>query len=164
MGAPKKYKTGRAFRKAVESYFDGITREKNVTERVPTGQLDQYGHAVYENREVTNRRGEPVTVIEFLVPPSWSDLAECLGMHRSTLTAYLDAEEYPEFSDTARWARGRIRAYLERESLTRDGKNLKGVLFNLENNYGYKERLEVQGGVEDFLRRVQGEDDGGQRF
>ena len=39
MGAPKKFKTGRAFRKAVESYFATITREKNVTERVPTGSL-----------------------------------------------------------------------------------------------------------------------------
>lgn len=164
MGAPRKFKSGRAFRKAVEAYFDGITREKNVTEKVPTGQLDKYGHVVYEEREVTNRLGQPVTVTQFLVPPSWGDLAEALGVHRSTLTAYLDEAEYPEFSDTARWARGRIHAYLERESLTREGKDLKGVIFNLENNFGYSEKVDVQSGVEEFLRRCAESEDGGQRF
>ena len=164
MGAPKKFKTGRAFRKAVESYFATITREKNVTERVPTGRLDRYGHPVMEEREVRNRLGDPVTVVDYLVPPSWGDLAEFLGVHRSTLTAWLDAAQYPEFSDTAMWARGRIHAYLERESLTREGKDLKGVLFNLENNFGYAEKVDVQPGVEEFLRRLEQGGEGGQRF
>lgn len=164
MGAPKKYKTGKSLEKAVNAYFDGITREKHVTEMVATGEKDKYGHMIYEPKEVTNRLGEPVTVIEFLVPPSVGDLAQFLGIHRSTWYEYCDSEKHPEFSDTTTQAMGRIHAYLERESLTRDGKNLKGVIFNLENNFGYKERLDVSGGVEDFLRRVQDEDDGGQRF
>lgn len=165
MGAPKKYKTAKSLQKAVQAYFDSITREKAVTEDKPTGQRDKYGHMICEPVAVVNRLGQPVTVIEYLVPPSWSDLAEFLGVHRSTLTAWLDPTEYPELSDTAMWARGRIRAYLERESLTREGKDLKGVLFNLENNYGYKERLEVQnGGVEEYLRRLQDDGNGGQGF
>lgn len=164
MGAPKKYKTGKALRKAVEAYFDSITREKAVTEMVPTGRTDRYGHPILEPKEVVNRLGQPVMVEEFLIPPSWGDLAAFLGVHRSTLTAWCNESDYPEFSDTAMWARGRIHAYLERESLTRDGKDLKGVLFNLENNFGYKERLEVQGGVEDYLRKVADQSDGGQMF
>ena len=157
MGAPKKYKTARALKKAVDAYFDGITRVKPLTEMVPTGALDKYGHPVCEPKEVVNRLGKPVMVEEFLLPPSWSDLATFLGVHRSTLTAWRSEEDYPEFSDTAMWAWGRIHAYLERESLTREGKDLKGVLFNLENNFGYKERLEVQSSVEDYLRKAEEE-------
>ena len=163
MGAPRKFKTGRALRKAVESYFDGITREKQVTEKVPTGGLDRYGHPLYEDIPVYNRRGEPVTVTQFLVPPSWGDLAEFLGVHRSTLTAWCDATAYPEFSDTAMWARGRIHAYLERESLTREGKDLKGVLFNLENNFGGGEQPDKGRKLEDYLRDLP-EEEGGQLF
>lgn len=164
MGAPKKYKTAKSLEKAVQAYFDSITREKTVMEDKPTGQRDKYGHMIYELVEVTNRLGQPVTVTEFLVPPSIGDLAQFLGIHRSTWYDYCDAEKYPEFSDTTSWALGRIHAYLERESLTREGKNLKGVIFNLENNFGYKERLEVQTGVENYLRRLEEEGDGGQRF
>ena len=163
MGAPKKYKTGRALQKAVDAYFDSITREKVLTEMVPTGNKDKYGHMIYEPQEVINRLGRKVKVTEFLVPPSVGDLAEFLGIHRSTWYDYCNPEKYPEFSDTTTQALGRIHAYLERESLTRDGKNLKGVIFNLENNFGYKERLEVQGGVEAYLRNLP-EDEGGQRF
>lgn len=152
MGAPKKYKTARALQKAVDAYFDGITRVKPLTEMVPTGALDKYGHPVCEPQEVVNRLGKPVMVEEFLLPPSVGDLARFLGIHRSTWYDYCDPDKYPEFSDTTTQALGRIHAYLERESLTREGKNLKGVIFNLENNFGYRERLEVQGGVEEFLR------------
>lgn len=164
MGAPKKYKTARALQKAVDAYFDGITREKPLTEMVPTGALDKYGHPVCEPKKVLNRLGNPVMVEEFLLPPSVGDLARFLGIHRSTWYDYCDPDKHPEFSDTTTQALGRIHAYLERESLTREGKNLKGVIFNLENNFGYKERLEVQGGVEAFLRKLQDEGEGGQRF
>lgn len=164
MGAPKKYKTAKSLEKAVQAYFDSITREKTVMEDKPTGQRDKYGHMIYEPVEVTNRLGQPVTVTEFLVPPSVGDLSQFLGIHRSTWYDYCDPDKHPEFSDTTTWALGRIHAYLERESLTREGKNLKGVIFNLENNFGYRERLEVQTGVESYLRRLEEEGDGGQRF
>ncbi len=163
MGAPKKYKTAKALEKAVTAYFDSITREKVLTEMVPTGELDKYGHPVCEPAEVVNRLGQPVMVTEFLIPPSVGDLAQFLGIHRCTWYDYCDPDKHPEFSDTTTWALGRIHAYLERESLTREGKNLKGVIFNLENNFGYKERLEVQGGVEAYLRNLP-EEEGGQRF
>ena len=164
MGAPKKYTSARALQKAVEAYFDSITREKVLTEMAPTGQLDNYGHVVYESVPVKNRLGQPVTVTEYLLPPSVGDLAQALGIHRSTWYDYCDREKHPEFSDTTTWALGRIHAYLERESLTREGKNLKGVIFNLENNFGYRERMEVQEGIESYLHSLEDTGDGGQRF
>ena len=160
MGAPKKY-TPEKLSRAVRKYFKSITREVTLTEKRPTGEKDKMGHIIYEDVAVVNRLGQEVKVIEYLIPPTVGGLSAFLGIHRSTWSEYCSL---PEFSDTTTQAMGRIHAYLERESLTRDGKNLKGVIFNLENNFGYKERLDVSGGVEDFLRRVQDEDDGGQRF
>lgn len=164
MGAPKKY-TERTLRKAVEKYFDSITREKTVTEMIPTGEKDKMGHMIYEARPVVNRLGEPVIVTEYLVPPSVGDLSEFLGIHRSTWDNYCDPEKHPEFFDTTTRAMGRIHAYLERESLTRQGKDLKGVLFNLENNFGYKERLEMTNEtMEEYLQKMMASGGGEQQF
>lgn len=136
--------TKKKLSEAVDRYFDSISREVTLTERKPTGQKDDKGHEIYETVEIINKLGEPVTVLEYAVPPSVGDLCDFLGIHRSTWAEYCDQGEHPEFSDTTTRARGRIHAYLERESLTRQGKDLKGILFNLQNNYGYTEKREVE--------------------
>ena len=74
MGRPKKY-TERTLRKAVEDYFDGITREVGLTEKVDTGRKDSSGHKIFENVPVINKRGEQVKITEYLVPPPWADCA-----------------------------------------------------------------------------------------
>ncbi len=148
-GAPKKYKSAKSLREAVDRYFASISRIVTLTERVPVMDgdrvaTDEKGHTVYENREIINQLGEPVRVIEFAVPPTTQGLADYLGIHRSTWDNYCDPEKHPEFFDTTTRARGRLRAYLETESLSRSGKDLKGVLFNLQNNYGLRERKEIE--------------------
>lgn len=143
MGAPKKY-TARKLEKEIKRYFDSITREVQVTEKKPTGRKDEMGHEICEEVPVLNKLGEPVTVTEYIVPPTVGDLSDFLEIHRSTWDNYCDQEKYPEFFDTIMYARGRMHAYLERETLTRQGKDLKGVLFNLENNYGYSEKRQVE--------------------
>ena len=163
MGAPKKY-NAKQLESAVKRYFRSISREVEVTEKKPTGQRDKMGHVIYEDVVVLNALGKPVKVTEYLVPPTVGGLAEFLGIHRDTWNDYCDHEKHPEFSDTTTYAQGRMHAYLERESLTRSGKDLKGVLFNLENNFGYKERMELTNdSVESFLQR-QMEEGGGQQF
>lgn len=164
MGAPKKY-TARTLKKAVETYFASITREVALTEPKPTGKKDKMGHMIYEQVPILNNLGEQMTVTEYIVPPSVLDLAAFLKIHRSTWDNYCDEQKYPEFFDTTTYAQGRIHAYLVRESLTRQGKDLKGILFNLENNFGYKERLELTNDtVEDFLQRAMDSTGEGQRF
>ena len=154
MGAPKKY-TARTLKKAVEEYFKSITREVVMTENKPTVEKDKMGHMIYEAVEIVNSLGKPMKVIEYLVPPTVGGLSNYLGIHRDTWNDYCNHEKHPEFSDTTTYAQGRIHAYLEREMLTRQGKDLKGVLFNLENNFGYKERLEVVNDtVEGFLQKA----------
>lgn len=154
MARPKKY-TERTLSKAVERYFDSITREITVTEKQETDQRDDKGHVIYKTVPVENKLGEPVKVTEYIVPPTVGGLCAFLGIHRSTWAEWCDKTKHPEFSDTTTRAVGRMRAWNEQELLTRSGKDIKGVIFNLENNYGYRERLGVTDDtVEDFLQRL----------
>lgn len=142
MGRPKKY-TSRTLEKAVERYFDSISREIEMTEKVDTGQCDTFGHKIYEDKPVCNKRGEPVKITEYLVPPTVGGLCEALGIHRSTWAEYCNPDQHPEFSDTTTRARGRLREYLEQQLLIRSGRDVKGVIFSLQNNYGYADREEA---------------------
>lgn len=160
MGAEKKY-TPQTLKNAVARYFKSITREVVLTEKVPTGKKDQYGHEVFEDKPMLNRLGKEITVIQYVIPPTVGDLADFLKIHRSTWDDYCKQEE---FSDTTTHARGLMHAYLERESLTRQGKDLKGVLFNLENNYGYSEKATVGGSLEELLRGLEDTEGGAQEF
>ena len=161
MGAPRKY-TPEELDRAVKQYFKSITRKVKLTEQRPTGKKDKMGHEVYVTVPVTNLLGKEVFVTEYLVPPTVGDLSAALGIHRSTWNEYCGL---PEFSDTTTYAQGCIHAYLERELLTRSGKDLKGVQFNLENNFGYKQRMELTNdNVEEFLRRALEGEGGCQTF
>ena len=143
----KKY-TPRALHKAVVRYFRSITRWVKVTESVPTGKVDRMGHQIMEQRPVVNQLGEEMQRLEYVIPPSVGGLCMFLEIHRSTWNDYCKDEKY---ADTTTHARGVMHAYLEQESLTRQGKDLKGVLFNLENNYGYSERVTVGQTLEELL-------------
>ena len=142
MGRPRKY-TAKRLMDAVEEYVRRNTRTVTVQEQVNTGEKDGWGHWVYELRDVTNDDGETVTVREFTVPPTVGGLCRHLGIHRSTWAAWCDRERYPELAEAVEYAREVMRDYLETELLTRSGKDLKGVIFSLQNNYGYTERREV---------------------
>lgn len=153
-GRPKEY-TRESLRRAVDRYFKSITRSVKLTEPVDTGKKDKYGHAIIEQRPVLNRLGKQVEVIQYVVPPSKGDLATALGIHRSTWDNYHDKEKYPEFADIVAEADGMIQTWNEKELLTRDGKNVKGIIFNLENNYGYRERIDTRHtGIGEFLAEL----------
>ena len=141
MGRPKKY-TRKGLREAVEHYFDSISRVVPLTEKRPTDRRDSSGHVIYEVVPVMNKLGQQAMVEEFVVPPTVGGLCEALGIHRSTWNEWCDADTYPEFSDTIAHARGRMRAWCESQLLIR--KDVKGIIFNLQNNYDYKERREIE--------------------
>ena len=136
MGRPKKY-TKNTLAKAVDHYFGSITRIITAKELVETGKRDDKGHIIFEWIPIKNSLGEEAKVEEYIVPPTVGALCQHLGIHRSTWAEYCDPEEHPEFSDTTTYARGRIRAYLEQQLLTR--KDVKGIIFDLKNNHGYSE-------------------------
>ena len=126
MGRPKKY-TERTLRKAVKAYFRRITRTITIREQVNTGEKDGWGHWIYTLEDVKN-----------------GGLCEALGIHRSTWADYCDPELHPELLEVTAWAREVIQHYLESELLGRDGKNLKGVIFSLQNNFGMSEKKTVE--------------------
>lgn len=161
MAKQKKYSPSK-LDKAVRNYFQSISREIVVKEPVRTGKKDENGHWIYEDRPVINSLGQEMKTIEYLIPPTVGGLSDYLGIHRDTWNAYCQDEAY---SDTTTYARGRMHAYLEREMLTRPGKDLKGIMFNLDNNYGYSERMELtHDTMEDFLQRQAAGGSGGQEF
>lgn len=143
MGRPRKY-TPKRLREAVDAYFRRYTRTVTVREQVNTGKKDSWGHWVFELRDVTNDDGEAVQVREFTVPPTVGGLCQHLDIHRSTWAAWCDREQYPEFAEVVGYAQEVMQDYLETALLTRSGKDLKGVIFSLQNNYGYTERKEVE--------------------
>lgn len=146
---PRKY-TKKSLAGAVERYFASITRIVPVTELVETGERDDKGHKIYERRPVVNSLGKEAKVEEYIVPPTVADLCQFLGIHRSTWADYCDADLHPEFSDTTTCARGRIRGYLERQLLTR--KDVKGIIFDLQNNHGYAEKRQI--GLDEKTRQT----------
>lgn len=141
MGRPKKY-TKKTLAEAVDRYFASITRIVTMTELIETGERDDKGHKIFERRPITNSLGEEAKVEEYIVPPTVGGLCQFLEIHRSTWAEYCDAEIHPEFSDTTTRARGRLRAYLEQQLLVR--KDVKGIIFDLQNNHGYSEKRQVE--------------------
>lgn len=160
--AEKKY-TGRTLAKAVKRYFDSISRDAVVTEKKPTGELDKYGHMIFEDVPVVNRLGETMTRVEFILPPTVGGLCVALGIHRSTWSDY---GKKAEFADTVAYAGGLMRAWLDEQSLTRPGKDVRGVEFNLMHNFGVGKDTggaDCGGSVEDYLAALE-EAGGGQEF
>lgn len=152
MGRYKKYRSDKALREAVEGYFAAISRVRQVMEGRRTGKLDRYGHPVTEWVPVLDARGEVMTEREFVLPPTAGGLCAHLGISRETWAQYCNL---PQFAETTTWARETLRLYLEQQLLTREGKNLQGVLFSLQNNYGYAEKKTVELGPQAALAVAQ---------
>ena len=146
MARERKFKTSKALREAAETYFDSISRTVEVTEMVPTGEMDSKGHAVLEPKKVMNDRGEVIRTREFLVPPTVVGLCLYLGVHRATWARWCDHKEHPELEEATEWVSAVLRAWNEEQLLTRGDKGVKGIMFNLQNNYGYAQKVEVEAG------------------
>lgn len=126
MGRQKKYKSGRALICAVERYFRSITRTVKAKDEE-------------SGRTILNDVGEPIEIIEYVRPPCVSGLCLYLGIDRSTWSNYAHD---PEYREACALARGRIEAYLEEQLLTRR-KGIQGVIFSLQNNYGWRQRQDI---------------------
>lgn len=147
-GRPRSYKTPAALQRKVNAYFESISVGKKLTEWVPTGELTQKGRPILEERDVLDREGQPIWALRYIVPPRITALCIYLGISRRTWELYAsDEEHYPGYGEVCEDARLRIEDYLAQESLTRE-KGLQGVLFNLQANYGWRERRELELGHE----------------
>lgn len=76
-------------------------------------------------------------------PLTVSGLAYALGTNRQTLINY---EGKDEFVDTIKRAKAKIELYNE-EMLYDKNVSTTGVIFNLKNNYGWKDKQEIEAEV-----------------
>lgn len=155
-GRPRRY-TAKSLEDAAERYFLSISRQTPVTEAVQTERRDSMGHVIYEQRPVLNSLGEEVMRTEYFLPPSIGGLCESLGIDKSTWANYSNSKKHPEFARITERVKEKMQAWNEQELLTREGKDLKGIIFNLEHNYGYGEKAS-QGeseGIEEYLKRLE---------
>ena len=143
MGRYKAYRTPAALSRAVTAYFTAITRKVRLTEWADTGERTAKGKPVYTEREVLDADGQPVYRTVYTSPPTVTGLCLALGISRDTWENYARDEAYPGYADVVRDARLRFEAYLEEELLSRE-KGVQGIIFNLQNNYGWREKRELE--------------------
>lgn len=144
MGRYRKYKSDKELRRMVEAYFASISREKLVMEMYNTGTRDSWGHFIFEWRPVNTDEGTPMRERQFYVPPTVGGLCAFLNISRDTWERYCDREANPQFTETTEWAREQLLAWREKELLLRGGKQIRGLLFDLQANYGLSEKRTVE--------------------
>ena len=122
---------------------------------------DENGHVRKKREKIPDMNGNPVKRIVWIVPPGLSALCLFLCIDKATFARYAKAEAGSSLSQedaeiyraTAAWAKACMEAYLEEQL---GGKNYRGAMFNLQENYGWKQKTEVtvRGGVEEFLKNL----------
>lgn len=122
-GRPMLYESKEELERKIEEYFDKCA-----------------GHMLEddEGKPVLNKWDEPV--ILGAKPPTMTGLALFLGFSgRQTLLNY---HERQEFMDAITRAKSRIEAYAEARLYDKEGVN--GAKFNLQNNFGWRDKQEVE--------------------
>ena len=133
VGRWKTYKSAKAFLAAVEDYF------KKITYKEPARRPGVWMHGKYiAGEEIKDCNGNPILLEQYIVPPSIVALQNHIGVSRETWSNYSDEEGYAEVIE---YARRRVEEYLNRQ-LIEMGRDNKGVIFSLENNFGYREKRE----------------------
>ena len=133
MGRPKKY-SRKALSEAVERYFDSISREITITEKVDSGKRDSYGHVIYDTVAVKNKLGEVAKTTEYLVPPTLGGLCSFLNIDQSTWSRWRDKDTYPEYEQIISRVTEKLLTWRQEQVVIR--KDVKGLIWDLENNYG----------------------------
>ena len=138
MGRRRKY-TPKKMQTEINRYFSSISRTVTAKEAVDLGKRDDKGHVVWDYIEIKNDAGELIRHTEYVIPPTVSGLCRYLKIHRSTWSVYRADPEYAAVTERAVL---RIREYLEEQLLSRT--NVRGIMFELQNNYGYSDKKEIE--------------------
>lgn len=124
-GRPLKFKSVDELDQAIAAYFDMC--DPHTEQRVVEAGVNERGETIFVKRAVLTEQ-KPYTV---------SGLARALGIHRETLINY---GERDEFSDSVRAAYERCHEFAESQLY---GKASSGAAFSLKNNWGWRDRQEV---------------------
>lgn len=146
MGRYKIYRTASSLERGVESYFRSISRTETVTEMLPTGRLDKYGHEILKAVPVCNDDGEEMRQRVFHIPPTRGGLCSHLGISNSTWLRYCSGEENPKFAEICEWAEDQLLNWRTSQLLIRSGKHIRGLEVEMNLNYGktVKQSVEIR--------------------
>jgi hypothetical protein len=136
-GRPLKFKSVKELQKKIEDYFESCFELKWFDEDKRDEEGEKIKDAKGNNKKVHIQK-------KVLVKPiSITGLAIYLNTSRETL---LDYQEKDEFSDTIKRAKDYCHNYVENGVL--NGKiNPAAGIFNLKNNYGWKDKTEVDSNI-----------------
>lgn len=112
VGRPVKFKTVEALQKVIDEYF--VWCDERAIKKA-----DDNGKEFF---------------VSFPAPYTMSGLARRIGLSRQGLIEY---SEKDEFSDAIKEARNRVHEDVETRLM--DGKAQSGAIFNLKNNFGWKD-------------------------
>ena len=118
------YKTDRELKQAVIGYFDSISKVNTVSDG--------------KGNPVLNELGGQISERTFFITPSLSGLCAYLGIAKSEWESIKS-----RFPNAAKAAETVIEAYLEEELINRKT-GVTGIIFNLQNNFGWKDKKECR--------------------
>lgn len=119
-GRPLKFNSPKKLEKEIEKYFKSCWRQK----------INKFGDPIFL-RDKDGKQTKKATLEQFR-PYTVVGLAVFLGCDRHLLTNY---EAKDRFSTTIKRAKRRILAYTEERLYIQS--NVRGVIFNLKNNWGW---------------------------
>ncbi len=92
-------------------------------------KIDAYFDSCWEEENGVKKQTRPYTI---------TGLANAIGIDRKTLLEY---QERDEFSNTVKEAKRKVAQYVEEYLFM--GKNQTGAIFNLKNNFDWKDKTET---------------------
>jgi hypothetical protein len=152
MGRPLKFKSVEELQDKIDAYFAECDPHVSVTTewveaRDSSGQLKKDENGLNYLVEVTHHKKTDQ------VPYTITGLALALDTTRETL---LDYEDRQEFSDTVKKAKLRCEHYNEQMLFTNSP---TGTIFNLKNNYGWRDKTEQDLSIKELPKPILGLDD-----
>lgn len=171
MPREKKYSSAGSLERAIGRYWGSISYERPVVVPTPTGEVTEQGEIKYKARMllvdekgVVSRdgTGTPLTERIFLREPSVSGLCRFLGISKQTWSSY---KADPDLSLVCENFLLELEDHLVDKLDGNKVKTVQGVVFNLKNNFGWRDKLDVTAGpselsVEAYLERLAGEGKG----
>lgn len=128
-GRPLKFKSVKDLQSKIDAYFDSCWDE------IATEKPAEIKDGKYKEQEQKNTRIQ-------VRPYTITGLALALDTTRETLLDYENKESRAEYSDTIKKAKLRCHNFAEEQLFI--GKAAAGPIFNLKNNYGWKDQQQLE--------------------
>ncbi len=133
-GRPMAIKNASDLEALVNKYFSSISYKEPF--KGPDGTI------------LTDIDGDMIEKTVFISPPDVMSLCLFLNISDTTWENYCNAEKHPDFAPICKRTQMRMEAYLREVLVTREKGSLQGVIFNLQNNYGWRDKKTVDLGDE----------------